>query len=118
MHKIYLVQLCLFGLLFLTSCQTKSILSGSLVNSSTYQSVSPESVAVYATVNAPRSYQVIAELAIMCDAGQDAEIPVRTLREEAARIGADAIVNLRLSFGMGFWMTGLKATATAVKYND
>ncbi len=118
MNKKYLVPLCLLGLLLLTSCQTKSILAGPLVNSSTYPAVSPERVAVYATANAPRSYQVIAELATICDAGQDAEIPVRTLREEAARIGADAIVNLRLSFGLGLWAAGLKATATAVKYND
>ena len=113
-----LVPLCLLGLVFLTGCQTQSVLASPLIKGSTYPAVSPEKVAVYATEKAPKAYKVIAELVTMCDAGQDAEVPVRVLREEAARIGADAIVNLRLNFGMGFWATGLKATATAVKYND
>ncbi len=117
-NKRYLVPLCLLGLLLLTSCQTHSVLSSPLVKGSTYPAVSPEKVAVYATPKAPKSYEIIAELVAMCDAGQDAEVPIRILREEAAKIGADAIVNLRLNFGMGFWITGLKATATAVKYND
>lgn len=112
------VPLCLLGLIFLTSCQTQSVLASPLVKGNTYPAVSPKKVAVYATVKAPRAYKVIAELVAMCDAGQDAEVPIRILREEAARIGADAIINLRLNFGMGFWITGLKATATAVKYND
>lgn len=83
-----------------------------------YSAVSPDQVAVYATANAPYDYTVIAELVTMADAGQDADVPVRILREEAANIGADAIVNLRLNFGSGFWLSGIKATATAVKYND
>ncbi|WP_020535302.1 hypothetical protein [Lewinella cohaerens] len=113
-----LVPLYLLGLLLLTSCQTHGVLSSPLIKGSTYPAVSPEKVAVYATPKAPKSYEIIAELVAMCDAGQDAEVPIRILREEAAKIGADAIVNLRLNFGMGFWITGLKATATAVKYND
>jgi uncharacterized protein YbjQ (UPF0145 family) len=44
-------------------------------------------------------------------------LAVDLLKEQASVLGADAIVDLRLSITMGYWTNGIKATGTAVKYN-
>jgi uncharacterized protein YbjQ (UPF0145 family) len=82
-----------------------------------YAPTEESSIKVYSTSDAGRSYVVLGEIVAMADVGENSASIVNKLKKSASRFGADAIVNLRLNFGMGFWATGLKGTATAVKFN-
>lgn len=84
---------------------------------STYPKNSINSVLIFATDVKDRSYTVIGEVIASVDAGRDAQKSVNRLKKEAAALGADAIINLRLEFVQGYWLLGIKSTGTAIKFN-
>lgn len=101
--------------LFFTSCWSAEFLKTD-ESTTTYPLTHPDSIEVYSTDSIGREYTVIGIVNASVDAGNDAEFAVRFLRKEAGKLGADAIINLRLEFGYGFWVTGLMTSGTAVKY--
>lgn len=82
----------------------------------TYDKTDPEKVQVFATADAGREYVIIGTVMVNADAADDATISVNLLKKRAARIGADGIINLRLEFSYGYWLTAIKASGTAIKY--
>ncbi|MGA2298270.1 MAG: heavy metal-binding domain-containing protein [FCB group bacterium] len=110
-------KLLMFSLLSLliASCSHVSQLR-TLDNSVVYKESDPDKIEVYSTANIGKQYLVIGEVLASADAGENSEKPVRLLREEASKLGADAIINLRLSFCEGYWDVGINATGTAVKF--
>ncbi|MBK8803020.1 MAG: heavy metal-binding domain-containing protein [Fibrobacteres bacterium] len=77
----------------------------------------PAKIAVFSTADAGgREFQVLGQVIASADAGNDADIAVEKLKEEAAEMGADAVVLMRLEGDLGYWNNAIKATATAVKY--
>jgi uncharacterized protein YbjQ (UPF0145 family) len=113
MYKILIIAL-VFGL-GLMSCS----ISGSIRTSDAskaYEETSAAKIEVYSLKDIGRDYIVIGEVSASSDAGEDAEGPVELIKEEAAGLGADAIVNLELRFSNGFWSTGILAVGTAVKF--
>lgn len=77
---------------------------------------SAESIKVFSTEKADKAYSIIGKVVAAADAGNNASRPVELLKKEAAYMGADAIVNLRLEITTGYWTTGIVASGTAVKY--
>lgn len=73
-------------------------------------------IKVFSTADAGRSYEILGEIVAMADVGESSTAIVHKIKVAAAKFGADAIINLRLDFGMGYWETGLKGSATAVKF--
>lgn len=73
-------------------------------------------VKVYATDDIGREYVVVGEVIALVDAGQNSKRPVSFLKGQAQQLGADAIMNLRLEFGVGYWVVGIQATGTAVRF--
>jgi hypothetical protein len=115
-HKTLFYALLLVGLC--TGCSTQGVLSAPLTEGKQYPSVSPDKIAVFVTERAPFAYEVIAHVSAMADAGQNPRVPVEIIKEQAAKIGADAIVNLRINYGSGFFSNGIKATGMAVKFTE
>ena len=99
------------------SCSTVSKLKTDDVKSSNLTATNADLVEVYSTKSAKNSYQIIGQVVVCADAGEDSEIAVNLLKEQASLLGANAIVDLRLAITMGYWTNGIKATGTAVKYN-
>ncbi len=83
--------------------------------SSHYSSTNPSKIQVYSTSKINRQYEILGEVVANCDAGENASKSVGYLQEEAAELGADAIINLKLEFDYGAWDVAIKATGTAVK---
>jgi hypothetical protein len=73
-------------------------------------------IEVYSTKTAGKSYSIIGQVIASADAGENSNIAVDLLKEQASLLGADAIVDMRLSINMGYWISGITATGTAVKY--
>jgi hypothetical protein len=73
-------------------------------------------VKVYSTNKIGKSYKTIGIVVADADAGDDAEKAVKALRQEAAQLGANAIVGLRLEVNYGFINSAIRATGTAVRY--
>jgi len=48
------------------------------------------------------------------DAGTNSKISVDMLKEEAAKLGANGIINLRLAIDTGYMQSAIKSTGTAV----
>lgn len=79
------------------------------------QPTNAKAVKVYSTAKIGQEYTVIGEVVADADAGEQAAISVDKLKVEAAKLGADAIINLRLEIDAGYFQSAIKATGTAVK---
>jgi uncharacterized protein YbjQ (UPF0145 family) len=112
---MFKISLFLLLCLFCVSCSHVTHLRTS-EGTTIYSESDPDKVEVYSTSNIGKQYIVIGEVMAAADAGEKAEKPVELLKEEASKLGADAIINLRLSFCYGEWSTGITATGSAVKF--
>jgi len=83
----------------------------------TFQPNIASNIKVYSTTKSAKNYQIIGQVIANADAGSDSEKAVDLLKEEAAKLGANAIFNLRLEIDSGEWNNAIKATGLAVKYN-
>lgn len=105
-------------ILTISSCSTVSNIKTNDTEIATLGKTNAALVEVYSTKDAAKkSYKIIGQVVSCADAGEDANKAVDLLKKEASYLGADAIVDLRLSISMGYWTNGIKATGTAVKYN-
>jgi hypothetical protein len=99
----------------LASCYTVSSLRTDDITTK-YPPTRPEKIEVYSTSKINKNYEIIGPLAVSADSGLSSERPVKFLKKEAAKLGADAIINLKLDFGIGFWSTSIAAKGIAVKF--
>lgn len=107
----------LVALIALVGCSSTARLRTDDVSLGNLAKKTPKEVAVYSSADAGgKEYQVIGQVVASADAGNDASVAVDKLKEEAASLGADAVVQLRLEAAMGYWNSAIKATATAVKF--
>lgn len=105
-------------IILLSSCSTVSRIQTDDTKVTGLVETNAELVEVYSTKDAAKkSYIIIGQVVSCADAGQNSNVAVDLLKKEASYLGADAIVDLRLSITMGYWTNGIKATGTAVKYN-
>ncbi len=104
-------------IVFFTSCSTVSKIQTDDTEISDIVPTSKDQVEVYSTKVTPKSYKVIGQVIACADAGKNSKLAVDLLKEQASLLGADAIVDMRLSITMGYWSNGIKASGTAVKYN-
>ena len=112
MFKYYICVICC--LLFVSCSNVSHIRTDD--NLSVYKISDYNKVEVYSTSNIGKQYLVVGEVMASADAGESSDRPVNLLKEEASKLGADAIINLRLSFSYGYWSTGITATGTAVNF--
>jgi hypothetical protein len=106
----------LVALLALGGCSSTARLQTDDVQVGSLAKQDSKNVEVYSTADAGgKPYEIIGQVVASADAGDDAAIAVDKLKEEAAALGADAVVQLRLEGDMGYWNNAIKATATAVK---
>lgn len=77
-----------------------------------------ENIEVYSTEKTKNTYIIIGEVVASVDAWGDGSASVQYLKREAAEIGADAIVNLRLEIGNGVLSNSVTASGTAVKFKN
>lgn len=101
--------------LFFTSCYSVAHLP---TNDSTerFEKTEYSEIKVYSVSDIDKEYIIIGQVVANADAGTDGNVPVNYLKKEAAKLGADAIINLRLEVDYGYWMNAIKATGTAVKF--
>ncbi|NTV47166.1 MAG: YbjQ family protein [Chlorobiales bacterium] len=115
MRKLFLALLVLISC---AGCSSVANLKTDDLGSQVFNLTSAESIKVYSTSDAGREYKVIGQVVADADAGKEAKKAVNLLKEEAAKLGADAIVNLRLEIDAGYWNSAIKATGTAVKFQN
>lgn len=103
--------------LILQSCYTTSYLKTD-DSPVVYEKSDPEKIKVYATPKIDRKYIPLGQVIVGHDSG-NAISTVNLLKKEAANLGADGIINLRLEIETGFLsVAGLKASGTAVKFKN
>ena len=76
----------------------------------------PETIQVYSVHSFGKTYQTLGIVVSDADAGSNAQTAVADLKEEAAKLGANAIVDLSLEVNRGFWEPAIRATGVAVRY--
>lgn len=111
------IQSLLFAVVLFASCSTVAHLQTD-DSQENYSATNPEQIELYSTDKVDKSYVVLGEVIASADAGRDSSIPVKYLKKEAAKLGADAIIELRLEIGYGYWTNAIKATGKAVKFNN
>jgi hypothetical protein len=77
--------------------------------------VSPERVVVYPTADIGRPYEIVG---LVIAASSTGDQPARTyalLQQEAASLGADAVVDARMEIDLGYWTYAAKISGIAVK---
>ncbi len=73
-------------------------------------------VKVFAQKDIGQAYDIVGVVVANSDAGENARTSVKDLRKQAAKLGADAIVDLRLSYSYGYWNIAIESTGLAVIY--
>ncbi|WP_026713683.1 heavy metal-binding domain-containing protein [Flavobacterium daejeonense] len=102
--------------LFFVSCSSVGHLQTEDVTTNNLPKTDSEKILVYSTKpNQNIKFDVLGQVIACADAGQNTKISVDLLKKEAALLGADAIIDLRLEIGMGNWSNSIKASGTAVK---
>lgn len=109
-------MLLLIGLLFTGCMSVATIVTDD--NNQTYTATIPDQIAVYSTDKIGRPYSRIGEIVVSADAGNNASKSVNQLKVEASKLGADAIINLKLEVGLGYWSNSIKATGTAIRFKN
>lgn len=104
----------IFPLFMFTSCSTVAYLNTS-DNPTNYPPTNANDIKIYSTSKIDKDYIVIGQVIADADAGQDADVSVNMLKNEAAKLGANAIVDLRLKIDDGYFSNAIKATGTAVR---
>ena len=121
MRKIYFIflSLCLAGCSTATYLKTVDSKGDTEETKNTEAAITatvPAKIEIYCIDSISREYKIIGKVMAAADAGEDAKTSVDALKEQAAVLGADAIVNFRLEFTKGYWSAGIKSSGTAVKY--
>ncbi len=102
--------------LFLVSCSSVGHLHTEDIITNDLPVTDSEKILVYSTKpNQTIKFDVLGQVISCADAGKDAKIAVKLLKKEAALLGADAVIDLRLEIGMGNWSNSIKASGTAIK---
>lgn len=78
----------------------------------------PSTIEVYSTDKIGKKYKVIGTVVSSADAGIDADASVSKLKEEAGKLGGDAIINLRLAFDMGYMQIAITSSGEAVIFEE
>ena len=101
---------------FLASCSMARLQTSDF--GSYYPPSIAENIEIYSTEKANHSYIVIGDVVASVDAWGDGSASVKYLKKEAAELGADAIINLRLEIGNGVLSNSVTASGTAVKFKN
>jgi hypothetical protein len=80
-----------------------------------YPPTNAEKVKVYSSPTIEGKYMILGQVIASVDAGTDASTPVDRLREQAALLGADAIIDMRLRIDQGYWQNAIEASGTAIR---
>jgi len=75
----------------------------------------PAAVRVFFTPDAGTPYDVLGVVFAAADAGDDPSVPIELLRQQAAGLGADGVVDARLEFTRGQWRVGIAVSGVAVR---
>lgn len=116
--RYYMLKKLSFLLLlaiFVASCSTTARIPTN-DHDQTFNKTNPALVEVYSLDKIGKKYVVLGSVIASADAGEDASIAVNLLKEQASKLGADAIVNLRISFCFGYFLAGMTSTGTAIKF--
>ena len=107
----------ILGVLF-TSCSVAHLHTSDSVQM--YPPSNYEIIEVYSTDQAHKSYTIIGEVVASVTAlsANDGSAAVKNLKKEAAILGADGIINLRLEITEDVLGNAVTASGTAVKYNN
>jgi len=78
----------------------------------------PNNIRIFPLDNVDRKYSIVGTVIACADAGSNASITVKHLQRQAAKLGADAIINMTLEYTTGEWRPAITASGTAVKYTN
>ena len=112
-------KVLILGLLavLLVSCSTVANLKTDDYADMEFPATDWQDVKVFSMVPYNVEYYVIGQVVANADAGTNAKTTVDLLKKQAAKLGADAVINMRLEIDYGQWSSGIKATGTAIKFN-
>lgn len=110
------IQLFMILAVLFTSCSVAHLQTSDSVHM--YPPTNFETIEVYSTEKANYDYVQIGQVVASVEAFDDGNSSVKWLKKEAAKLGADAIVNLRLEIGMGGLGNAITASGIAVKYSN
>lgn len=77
-----------------------------------------DQIEVFSSEKIGKKYRVLGGVVSSADAGSDASTSVNLLKKEAFKLGADAIVDLRLSIDQGYWTNAITSTGTAIAFEE
>ena len=104
------------GLLFGSCCVEH--LHSSEIHVNYVPPVNAKNVEVYATEQVNSPYIIVGDVHTRINAVGDGSASVKYLKKEAAEMGADGIINLRLEVGSGILANAVTASGTAVKFYE
>jgi len=113
--KTKILTFLITGILFGSCCVDRLHSSDS---QEYYVPVKARKVEVYSTDQTNRPYTIVGDAFTSVVAVGKGSSSVKYLKKEAAALGADGIINLRLEIGSGVLANAVTASGTAVKFDE
>ena len=110
------IQLLMILGVLLTGCSVAHIHTNDSVQM--YPPSNFENIEVYSTDQTAKSYTIIGEVVASVEDFNNGSGSVKYLKKEAAKLGADGIINLKLEITEGFLGNAVTASGTAVKFSN
>lgn len=114
MRKILILGIMILA--SVTACSTTAKWKTADNDHINFPPTSARDVLVYSTSQADQPYLIIGPVVAAADAGENATTAVDVLKKSAAKLGADAIVELEINPTFGYWTSAIQAKGIAVKF--
>lgn len=113
--KIHKPLFILLAIAILQGCSTFAYLETDDVKTAG-EVTNSEQIKVYVSDSSIEGeYDILGTVVVASDAGSNSSSVVTLLKKQAAQLGADSIIDLRIEYEYGYWSIALKATGTAIK---
>lgn len=108
--------LLILGLIVLSSCSVGRHIR-TQDSAEKFTPTEPNHIQLHASEQIDKQYKILGLVSGAADSGEDPEQAIKILKSEAAKLGANAVYELRIQSIMGIWQAGVQATGIAVKTN-
>jgi hypothetical protein len=108
------ISIAVLLMIIFASCSVSHILTDDA--NGPYYPTDKKTIEVFSTDKTDRNYVIIGEVFASAEEFNGAESSVKHLKREAAKMGADGIINLRLRVSEGTFGNAVQAKGTAIKY--
>ena len=77
-----------------------------------------EKIEIYVSETVEGEYTIVGEVIASAEDFNGSETSIKALKKEAAKLGANAVINLKMEIGHGYFGNSVISKGVAIRYNN